>query len=152
MPCVVYKTELVHYVGSVRIILTYELTRMIYPALVVQIVFLLKYFAVAYIPLTFFYIIVLMFKINIPSSQIQGYVFYSQTLVSPIFCRAIFLYLRRESYYFKFVRFFGVLHNIWNLLFLRCLNFNICFQASPLTLLSLDFVVSLYPLALMTVL
>ena len=111
----------------------------------------LKYFAVAYIPLTFFYIIVLMFKINIPSSQIQGYVFCSQILMSPIFCRAIFLYLRRESYYLKFVQFFGVLHGIWNLDFLRCLNFNICFQASPLTLLSLDFVVALYPLALITV-
>ena len=111
----------------------------------------IKYFMIAYLPLTFFYFVVLLFQINIPSSSIQGYVFFSQIVSSPFVVRLIFVYLKgnTNSSQLKFIKFLGSLFGMWNLDFFRALNLEICFQVSPLTVLSLDFFVAVYPLLLM---
>ena len=111
----------------------------------------IKYFIVAYVPLTLFCIAVMMVKLNIPSSQIQGYVFFCQILSCPIFARTILIYLgeSRNSVPLIMMRLFGTLYGIWNLDFFRLLSLNICFEVSPLTVLSLDFFVAVYPLLLM---
>ena len=113
---------------------------------------LIKYFIVAYVPLTLFCIAVMILRISIPSSQIQGYVFFCQILSSPIFLRNIFIYMRvrGNSAPFKIImQLFGTLYGIWNLDFFRLLTLDICFEVSPLTVLSLDFFVAVYPLLLM---
>ena len=111
----------------------------------------IKYFMVAYVPLTLFCIAVMMLRISIPSSQIQGYVLFCQILSSPIFVRAILIYLRvrGNSVPYKMIQLLGTLYGIWNLDFFRLLTLNICFEVSPLTVLSLDFFVAVYPLLLM---
>ena len=110
----------------------------------------IKYFIVAYVPLTLFCIAVMMLRINIPSSQIQGFVLFSQILSSPNFVRVALIYLgeSRNSVFFKMIQLFGTLYGIWNLDFFRLLTLNICFEVSPLTVLSLDFFVAVYPLLL----
>ncbi len=110
----------------------------------------LKYIVVAYVPLTIFFFIVIIFRINIPSSQVHGFVLFSQILSSPIFARTILFYLRegKNTLPYKFMQLFGTLYGIWNLDFFRLLDINICFEVSPLTTLSLDFFVAVYPLVL----
>ena len=107
----------------------------------------------AYVPLTIFYIVVLLFKINIPSSCLQRYVIFCQIFSSPIILRHLIIFLRSETgtVYYKAIEVFGTLYGIWNLDFFRLLNINICFQANPLTILSLDFFVAVYPLVLMMI-
>ena len=86
---------------------------------------LIKYFIVAYVPLTLFCIAVMILRISIPSSQIQGYVFFCQILSSPIILRNIFIYLRVRGDIAPFkiiMQLFGTLYGIWNLDFFRLLT------------------------------
>ena len=113
----------------------------------------IKYIVVAYVPLTIFYIVILVFKINIPSSHLQGYVLFCQILSSPISMRALLIDFgsQTDTILYKAIQVLGTLYGIWNLDFFRLLNINICFQANPLTILSLDFFVAVYPLVLMMI-
>ena len=114
----------------------------------------LKYVFSAFVPLTIFYIFILLFKINIPLSRFQGYVFYCQVMSCSIFMRESYLLLSKSeshSELFRLDQFFGSLYGIWNLDFFRVYDHNICFRSSPLTILSLDIVLAIYPLLLMAI-
>ena len=39
----------------------------------------IKYIVITYVPMTLLYMIVLLFKVNIPSSHLQGYIVFSQS-------------------------------------------------------------------------
>ena len=114
-----------------------------------QIYSLLKYIVVGYVPLTLFCILVLILQINIPASQLQGYVFFCQILASPVIARSVMFYLgeggfKHSSYKICF-QLIGTLYGIWNLDFFRLFDLGICFKISPLSTLSLDLLVALYP-------
>ncbi len=51
----------------------------------------LKYVLVAFMPLTLFYVVILIFSINIPSSKLQGFVLISQIVTSPMLMRVFVL-------------------------------------------------------------
>ncbi len=109
----------------------------------------LKYVTVAFGPLTFFYFTLLLLQINIPSSRLHGFIFYSQLIATPTVLRIVFIFLEdAESYPFKIAQVFSSLYGMWNLDFLRTLNLNICLRVSPLTVSCLDFFIALYPLLL----
>ena len=111
-----------------------------------------KYVLIAYASLTLFCFIILIFQINIPSSKLQGYVFFCLVLASPMSSRSIMFYLgsKSRSSHFKIApQIIGTLYGIWNLDFFRLFDLGICFRASSLTIFSLDILVALYPLALM---
>ena len=114
---------------------------------------LFKYFLQAYVPLTIFYLVVLMLKINIPASSILGYVFFCQVLGSPIFLRTMLFYLNGETdrIIYKLVQLFSTLYGIWNLDFFRTYDFDICFPVNSLATFSLDFAIALYPILLMII-
>ena len=110
----------------------------------------MKYIAVAYLPLTLFCLIVITGRINIPSSQILGYVFFCQVLVSPMFARVLLVIIHKKSTIKIIIgQFMGTLYGIWNLDFFRLLNLNVCLKLSPLATLSLDFFIAIYPLVIM---
>ena len=71
----------------------------------------IKYIVVAYVPLTIFYIVVLLFKINIPSSRLQGYVLFCQIFSSPIILRPL-IFLRSQTGTEE-MEVFGTLYGIW---------------------------------------
>ena len=50
-----------------------------------------KFALAAFLPLTFFYFIVVLFKINITSSHLQGFVFFCQGSVMPALARAMLM-------------------------------------------------------------
>ena len=113
----------------------------------------IKYILITYVPVSLFYVIVLIFQINIPLSKIQGYVFFCQVLSSPIIGRMLAVYFKGDSHsvIVNLVKVFGSQFAVWNLDLFRSLGFKICFRVSPLTVLSLNIFVAVYPLLLMMV-
>ena len=111
-----------------------------------------KYIALAYLPLTVFYLLVFFLKLDIHSSQLCGFIIFSQFISIPAIVR-IFLQSTKNNlpiigYIFKFLFTF---YGIWNLDFFRTYDNGICFQISSLATLSLDFGVAIYPLLLMLI-
>ena len=110
----------------------------------------LKYFIAAYFPLTVFCFIILLFRINIISSQLQGYVLYSQFLSISVLSR-VFLTISQDKPVSQILKVLGTLYGVWNLDFFRMYYPGFCLQTGTLATLSLDFGVAVYPLILVAV-
>ena len=110
----------------------------------------MKYVVVAFIPQIVLYIFILIFSINISSSKFQGFVFYCQVVASPMVARIINtdLATKKDLFTYKAYQYLGTFYGILNLDFFRLFDLNICFQRTPLTILSLDFLVAAHPLFL----
>ena len=109
----------------------------------------LKFIAIAFIPLTIFYFIVILFRINATNPYLYGFITFSQLLASPIFLRASFLTLNGK---YKFAaRIIAVPYGIWNLDFFRSLPLNICLDLTTLQTLALDYAIAVYPLVLLVI-
>ncbi|XP_064396101.1 uncharacterized protein LOC135343080 [Halichondria panicea] len=110
---------------------------------------ILIYILVAFGPLTVFYFVLLLFKINAFSLYLHSYVAYSQMITTPFFARAITAYAENVSTYLKStIIILADLYGIWNLDFFRGLYPDICLDVSTLTVLALDYAVAIYPLLL----
>lgn len=79
-----------------------------------------KFVLAAFLPLTMFYFIVLLFKINVTSSNLHGFVYYSQCIAIPAQMRII---LTNEGPTRIIARWLGVAYGIWNLRFLSCIKY-----------------------------
>ena len=109
----------------------------------------LKYVAVAYIPLTIFYLIVVLFRIDATDPYLYGFIILNQGLVPPISLRAIFITLTGK---FAFaIRLVVIPYTIWNLDFFRSLSLNICLNLTTLQTLALDYAIAVYPLVLVVI-
>ena len=106
----------------------------------------IKYVSVAFVPLTAFYFAILLFKVNIVSSHLYGFVVYSQAVTIPALSRILIL-----SEHASIIRIVGLFYSIWNLDFFRLFNLGICLETSFLFNLTLDLLVAVYPLLLMIV-
>ena len=106
-----------------------------------------KFVAVAFVPLTMFYLFVVFFKFNANSPALQAYILGAQTMGSPVVSRFIKakVHFHRLSLLSTFFTFLG----IWNLDFFRLVYTEICLNMSTLAALSLDYAVAFYPLMLM---
>ena len=102
----------------------------------------LKYIAVAYIPLTLFYFIVIIFRISATSGLMIGYVTVSQ-MVSIV---RLALIIENKC----FIQVYATLYSIWNLDFFRSLYSPFCLhpQLTSLQVLSLDYLIAIYPMIL----
>jgi len=110
---------------------------------------LAKYMAIAYVPLTCFCLVIIVFNVNIPMSCMQGYILASQILSCPLFCRTIIVQtLEIESFNFQYILLllYSSVYGIWNLDFFRLINFNVCFKIRPMSVLSLDLLIALFPM------
>ena len=108
-----------------------------------------KFVLSAFLPLTFFYFIVLFFKINATSSHLHGFIYYSQIISMPALARTTTMGLRHRPNYSKLVKCIGSLYGIWNLDFFRAFDLGICLGTDTLQTLSFDIAVGIYPLLLM---
>ena len=112
----------------------------------------LKFMAVAFIPLTLFYFVVILFRINATNPYLYGFITFNQVLASPLNLRAIFLALRRHSTFKNISRILVLPIAMWNLDFFRSLILNICLDnISMLQSLMLDYIIAVYPLFLVIV-
>ena len=110
----------------------------------------LKFIAVAFIPLTLFYFIVILFnRINATNPYLYGFITFNQVIAAPINQRSFFNLEGTSSSQYKYIpRILVLPMNIWNLDFLRSLELNICLNISTLQTLTLDYAIAIYPLVL----
>ena len=109
----------------------------------------IKYIAVAYFPLTFFFFFVVIFKFNGTSPMLKGFISISQGLVSPLSARAFLSVISRKAYIENFTRALGSFYGIWNLDFFRTVIPPICAtDISQIQVLALDYAIAFYPLVL----
>lgn len=103
---------------------------------------------VATIPSTLFFIIVIVFRINITSSYLHGFVLFSQGISFPANMRIILRAISAHPVAAESAKVIASLYGFWNLDFFRPLLPQICLQLSTLEVLSLDYIVAVYPLLL----
>ena len=108
-----------------------------------------KFLLAAFLPLTLFYLIILVFNVNITSSNLFGFVYYSQVVATPAFARLIYLLTKDKPNIRIPVKLIGLMYGIWNLDFFRSLNLGICLDIDTLQTLALNLAVGIYPLLLM---
>ena len=114
-----------------------------------------KYLAVSLLPTTVFFLGVLTFRLRATSPQMHGYILMCQILTSPMVLRQMCLsYMKSYRHNTKALVIAGDLYisflGIWNLDFFRLLYHPFCLHpnASTLQVLSLDYIIAAYPLAL----
>ena len=108
---------------------------------------LAKFLVVAFLPLTVFYSIVVVFKISITSGNMVGYVLICQLLATPTLLRAV---TRPENDVSIGTKFMVACFSVWNLDFFRSMYAPFCLhpQLSTLHMLTLDYIIGVYPLFL----
>lgn len=116
---------------------------------------LLKYVAATYLPLTAFYLVVIIFRISATSELLSGYILTSQMLTTPSQLRYMTNLGIRDPEGTLAIKVAIGLAAIWNLDFFKSLYPPFCYDsgkkggtAGPLFMASLDYLVALYPLGL----
>ena len=106
---------------------------------------IVKYIGVSFIPLTVFYIIVLVFKLNANSPTLHGFILYAQLISAPFVIREL---VKSSFDEYIVVQVLATLYGIWNLDFFRTLYPDVCLRVTTLWALSLDYAIAFYPLLL----
>ena len=109
------------------------------------------FIAVAFIPLTIFYIFVVLFKFNANSPLLHGFVFFAQIAGAPSNIRALtqgWMYGSAVTFASKLL---ATLYGVWNLDYFRTVYPDICLRITTLQVLSLDYAIAFYPLFLILV-
>ena len=111
----------------------------------------LKYVAVAFLPLTAFFVFVITFRINVTSGLMNTQVFISQIATAPIAVRLFQMKNPHTSPLLIFI--LTSLHSVWNLDFFRSLYPPFCLHPAMTTVqaLALDYAIAVYPLVLITI-
>ena len=101
-------------------------------------------------PLTIFYVLVVLFNINVTSSRLQGVVWFSQMGSIPAFVRFMLASLKIGNYLLqlKIAKVFFVFYSFWNLDVLRSVIPDTCLNVSTVQMITLDYLIALYPFAL----
>jgi hypothetical protein len=109
-----------------------------------------KFILAGFVPLTFFYIFVMLFNINITSSHLRGVVLYSQVLSTPQMARIILLTIENQHKVLTAVKVVYSFYSFWNLDFFRSVT-DICLNVSTMEALALDYAVAVYPIILIII-
>ena len=113
-----------------------------------------KYFAIAYLPLTVCFIVIVIFRININSPLLNAFVFISQVVASPMAVKAFTSNMKTSSVsQLNQIQTVISLYGFWNLDFFRVLCPLFCLHPnmSTLQVLALDYGIAVYPLFLIVV-
>ena len=104
-----------------------------------------KYVAVVYLPLTLIVSIIILFRLNVNSGSMVVYITLSQMMSNKNIVR-LYLLLHKETRYKLEI----ALYSIWNLKFFEPFTTHFCLHPSlsALQILTLDYLVALYPMIL----
>ncbi len=111
----------------------------------------LKLVLFVFVPLTVFCFLIIIFNINITSTYLHGFIFFSQAVSVPAMSRVIILSFKGQSKYLTFIKILGSFFSIWNLDILRAFSPPMCLHINSLDILALDIVIGLYPLMLVVI-
>ena len=113
---------------------------------------IIKFVAVALIPLTVFYLIVVIFNFNANSPKMQGFILYAQSISTPSSMRELLNISHELTLGVKvIINVFATLYGVSNLDFFRTIYPDICLNVTTLQMLALDYVTAFYPLFLILV-
>ena len=113
-----------------------------------------KYLAVSLLPTTAFFIGALVFRFRATSPLLNGYILFCQIVTSPPVLRLVAYSIHNNVYVAQDIRIVSYIcsayQSIWNLDFFRLAYTPFCLHpnASTLQVLSLDYIIAAYPLAL----
>ena len=109
-----------------------------------------KFILVAFVPLTFFYFLVVVFNINVTSSRLHGVVWFSQSISAPELVRLAMVGFTtyRASLSAIALKTLLIFYSYWNLDILRSVMPDICLNVTTLQALALDYLLALYPFLL----
>ena len=111
-----------------------------------------RYIMAAYLPLTLFYLVILLFNINTTSSHYFAAVYFCQAITMPIVLRILLQSVLTPEIGFTFAaKLLASLYGIWNLDFFRPFYSDLCLGIGILPTLALDYVIAVYPLLLMII-
>ncbi len=113
----------------------------------------IKYFAVALLPLTLFILLVILLKVYVPSSHLNGIIFMMQCLTSPILMRSYDAILQTQAdhkYQTTGAKISFTIFGMFNLDFFRDIYTYFCLhpELNILAVASLDYIIALYPFLL----
>ena len=110
------------------------------------------YILVAFLPLTVFLLIVLWFRISATSARMNAFVTVSQIIATPANVRTVITATSHSHPMLLGVLCtFATLYGIWNLDFFRTVIPHICLQVTTLQTLALDYVLAVYPMAVLAI-
>ena len=109
------------------------------------------YIVFAFLPLTVFIVIILVFRINVLSPKLNMFVIAAQGISIPIFFRLVLAFVSKGFNKIS-AGIIITLYGIWNLDFFR-VNIlpDVCINVIPLHILVLDYLIAIYPMLLMAV-
>ena len=108
------------------------------------------YITVAFVPLTVFIGIILVFRISVVSPDLRAFVCISQIISAPVQVRIILLSTKYTSpLVATLTKILSTIYGIWNLDFFRTVLPNICLHLKTLQVISLDYMIAVYPMLLM---
>ena len=111
-----------------------------------------KFILTGLVPLTFFYIFVVIFNINVTSSRLHGVILCSQALSIPVLVRMIFsAFVQGYPRLMKAIKVLMTLHSYWNLEPLRSILPDICLNITTLQALALEYLIAVYPFVLILI-
>ena len=110
------------------------------------------YIVFAFLPLTVFIVITLVFRINVLSPELNMFVLTAQYISAPAFVKFIVQYLSQKTQ-LLLVRIPTIviltIYGFWNLDFFRVIILpDVCVNEIPLHILMLDYLVAIYPMLL----
>ena len=111
----------------------------------------IKYAAVAYVPLTAFFFLVVLFKFSGTSPLLRAFITVSQGLSSPVCIRVLLRSGERSAVIDFVIKSLATLYGVWNLDFFRTIIPPICLNITPLQALLLDYGIAFYPILLIIV-
>ena len=109
---------------------------------------ILKYICIAYLPLTGFLCVVVVFHISVTSPAMNMPVLYCQLLSLPFVLRSL-VKVFGSSPWSIFLKFIATIYGVWNLDFFRTITPPICLPLNLMQLIALDYLVAIYPLLLL---
>ena len=110
-----------------------------------------KYVTAAFVPLTVFYVIILLCRVSATSPQLYAFVNFSQIITISVNVRSILSATVNYPKIRTLVQTIAALYGIWNLDFFRTLIPHICLEVNTLQALALDYAIACYPLLLIVV-
>ena len=108
----------------------------------------MKYVAAAFLPLTLFFLVVIIFRVSITAGLLDVFILFSQIISFPALIRPLTFHHWKQNYFT--ITAFGLvdIYGIWNLDFFRLLYPPFCMHPKMTTLhvLILDYAIAVYPL------
>ena len=108
------------------------------------------YIAVAFLPLTVFIVVILVFRVDVVYPKLHAFVCFAQIAGSPIQVRIFLLSTTHTGTAISVItKIVASLYGFWNLDFFRTLIPRVCLHLTTMHVLALDYLIAVYPMALM---